>query len=376
MGRATHPQPLGAIIKDMRLIKKTILTFSLYTSICFCSYSQDFDCYFTKDYIIEFKQNELYKKSAFDIISHYKLHDSLLIKESLLKGVSLFEIIEDVKYMINNPNSTNLNEIGYYCGIVVVLNWLLNNRPDIYAKSVLELTTIGSTKLTPETKRICLPSSLINKVNLSFDEDNFPSRKSIGDISISDFILGVSIVYNEKYFQRIGLLWKNSSFEKNNYGNFIFSNTMPWEIDNYFKKFGITDFKKSYYPNKKKKLKIIERLEEETNNGRLPIVFENHLITSNYRKNYFYKIFGAHYITIHSIKLNKECQTISISYWDYGSVKNHRKHNEKINPFTAKSLESAMKRAKKGTKIQQNGKNIEISIDQFIKGLKGYWIPN
>ena len=222
-----------------------------------------------------------------------------------------------------------------------------------------------------------LPKALREKVDYSkIDIDGDVQRADLGRVSVSDFVLGVSLVYSEKWLQKIGLLWRNSTHCKANTGNFIFSNTMPWEMNDYFRIIGIREMTKSYYSPFESKMKALECISLAIENGELPILMENHLLTADRTKNIFYKVFGAHFICLHSLEFNQDCNTISMSYWDYGSVKNHREKSQDGSPLAAKSLKKAMRQSKRQNKIKKHGKYLEIPTDVFFKGLKGYWIPN
>lgn len=333
---------------------------------------QEKDCYFVNRQPQEFKPDSAGKTRAKNLINAYK--DSIVFADSLsLIGVSKKEILYDLEYMIDNQNSTYLNDSGYYCGIVVVLNWMLNNTPDLYVKGVIELAYNGETRFENGSKKIKLPGVLKDKVDYSVTKTGKKiHRADIGSISISDFVLGVSLVNAEKKLQRTGLLWKNSTHSKTNFGNYLFANTMPWEIDDFFRIIGVESIKKSYYSPFENKEKVLHNIGEAVKAGEMPILMENHLITADQYKNLFYRIFGAHFISIHEFKVNHVCNTISISYWDYGSVKNYR---EQASIYAAKSLNSAMRKSGRMAKIKKNDRYLEITTEQFFKGLKGYWIP-
>ncbi len=360
-------------MKDIRKLFIYFIFIFLILKIADC---QEKDCYFVKNNPIVFQQDSLRTSVAEEIIRRYR--DSIKRADTLtLIGISKTDILEDLSFMIANPNSTKLNDSGYYCGIVVILNWMLNKMPDKYVKGVIDLIFYGETTFENGSKNVKLPKVLREKVDYSLiHSKNGKSRADIGNISISDFVLGVSLVYAEKAIQKVGLLWKNSTHRKANTGNFIFANTMPWEMDDYFRIIGIKEIKSSYYSPFENKEKIIANIVKAVSLGEMAILMENHLLTADRPKNFFYKIFGAHFILIHDFTVNYKCHTISISYWDYGSVKNHREQSEKGSPFAAGSLNAAIRRNNRLNKIKRDDMYLEISIDLFFKGLKGYWIPS
>jgi transketolase C-terminal domain/subunit len=84
---------------------------------------------------------------AFDLIDEFeqKVNDSTYHKQSVLKNISMHDVFEDLRTMLDYPNSTIIGNSGHYCSVAVVLNWLLNNQPKKYTKAVLELTYYGET---------------------------------------------------------------------------------------------------------------------------------------------------------------------------------------------------------------------------------------
>jgi hypothetical protein len=337
--------------------------------------SQDSDCYYVGESPTIYNQDSLRKIYAEKIIENNR---ALICNDDTLTliGLSKMEVLDDLHFMVNNPNTTRLNDSGYYCGIVVVLNWMLNNIPDEYAKAVIDLTFYGETTFPNGSKTVRLPHSLANNVDFTqILSTEGVIRADIGNISVSDFVVGISLVYSEKVIQRFGLLWKKSLHKKSNVGNFIFANTMPWEMNDYFRIIGVRNITKSYYPLYKNQEKILTQINSAIDSGKMPIVMENHLLTADRHKNLFYKIFGAHFIAIHNFKVNPDCKTISISYWDYGSVKNYREQSEKGSPLAARSLNAAIRKTSRLTKMKKDDQYLEISIKQFFKGIKGYWIP-
>ena len=337
--------------------------------------SQNSNCLFAKSKPDIFQQDSTYRSKAYQLLEQWRAshHGS----DSLTKiGVSKQAIFDDLSYMLDHPNTTLLNDSGYYCGIVVVLNWMLNKRPDLYAKGVLELTFMGETRFVNGSKKIKLPRVLQSKVDYSITTiDGKQQGTDLGNVSLSDFVLGVSLVYAEKWLQKLGLIWSNATHCKTNTGNFLFANTMPWEMNDYFRAIGIREMQKSYYSPFDSKEKTLKRISWAVENGEMPILMENHILTADRTKNIFYKLFGAHFICLHSFQVNPDCNTISMSYWDYGSVKNHREQSEKGSAHSAHSLNQAFRRSKRLNKIKKHGKYLELSTEQFFKGLKGYWIP-
>lgn len=177
---------------------RIFLVFAFIFLINRLSTCQESDCYFVQESPSVFRQDSLLAASAREIIRNHR--KSIDQSDSLaLIGVSKNEMLDDLDYMLDNPNSTNLNDSGYYCGIVVALNWMLNKAPDKYVKAVIDLSFYGETSFEGGSKKVRLPEILTDKVDYSrinFEDKRI--RADIGNISLSDFVLGVSLVNSEK----------------------------------------------------------------------------------------------------------------------------------------------------------------------------------
>lgn len=331
-------------------------------------FSQSPDCIYVTSPPNEFKQNSFYKSKAIFLIDSVEKTISENDTLSLI-GLSKQEVLNEIRFMINHPNSTVLNDSGNYCAASSVINWTLNNRPDLYAKGVVELTFFGETKFKNGSRKLKLPNVITEKIDFSIDSSSLKkNRIDIGQISVSDFVLAISFVKELNSVQNIGLLWDEATHKKKNIGNYIFSNTMPWEIDNYFKILGLKKPEQNYYPQNR--TKVLEDLSSAIDSGYMPIILENHLITADRPANILLQTVGHHYIVIHDFKINDDCNTISLSYWDYGEVQNHRQFSP------AKSINKEMRSRNKRIKIKEDNKYLKIKVDTFLKGLKGYWIPH
>jgi hypothetical protein len=295
--------------------------------------------------------------------------------ESKIPSLSPSEIIRDLNYMLEHPNSGIMNYHGYYCGVLAIQNWLINTHPDVYTKTVLDLCFRGEAQIEKTGKTLKLPSH-ISKVDLTVSkiQKGKPIYESIDSASVSDFVLAVALTHQEKFLQKAGLLWEDACYYKESMGNFIFTNTMPWEMNDYFKFFGYNVEEKGIYKGIPRKEDFLFRLEKACKEGKLPILFENHLLTSTRSRNKIYQLIGAHYITLHHFNYDPELQTVSYSYWDYGSVKDRREFNRNKTVAYAKNLKQAarwQKRISRKPRVQITEK---ISVEHFFKALRGYWI--
>lgn len=317
-----------------------------------------------------FEQNSFYKSKALDIVERYS--DSLGKQPSVLKNITINDFANDIRYLIENPNRTLLNHIGNYCGSIVIINWLLNNRPDRYAQLVFELALHGYVK-SSTNKKIKVPEKLQN-LNFQKLDTLTQQRNLIDSVKISDFLLGVSMLYSKKKIQRMGIIWNKALYDKESKGNFIFGNSAPWEMNNYIKLAGLQVSKQRYYLRCRKNIKTVNFLKNQLANNALPIVFENHFLTASKPKNWLYRFTGAHFITIHGLEYYEEQARVDLSYWDYGKVSNVREIHPKHSPYSVKNFKKLIKKAEKYSYYEERGKMKNMSLNTFYKGIKGYWI--
>jgi hypothetical protein len=326
--------------------------------------------------VVSFKINNETRMKAFDLIDEFeqKVNDSTYHKQSVLKNISMHDVFEDLRTMLDYPNSTIIGNSGHYCSVAVVLNWLLNNQPKKYTKAVLELTYYGETSF--EEGKIKVPGKLRKKIDYSIvDTVDFKViRKDLEATSISDFVLGVSLMYAEKGLQRIGMLNRHALFKKKRPGAFVFAITGPWELDDLFTRVDVRFEKKGFYLSDKENIETLKMIENAANNGKMPVIFDNHIISFGQRQNALYGYTGTHYINIHYMKVDWKNDIVDYCYWDYGRVKN--------NPFKTRTIKAKPANTISGTVRKQERfkkKNVvqkrTITTKEFLKAMKGYWIP-
>lgn len=324
-----------------------------------------------------FKIDQAKLKTAHKLVDDFesKIQDSAYNQNSVLKNVSMNEIFEDLRVMLNYPNSTVIGNTGHYCSVAVVLNWMLNNEPEKYAKAVLELAYFGVTRLGEKQHKLKVPGALRKKVDYSVIDtiDYKLIRKDIDATSISDFIFGVSIMYKIKQFQRVGLIQSKATCKKSTVGNFLFANTAPWELNNIIKKAGLKVEQQGFYLGDKEDLEQLLLIEQALRNGKMVTIFDNHWITYAHKRNGLYEFTGAHYSNLHSFKVDTINNIVDYSFWDYGVVKD--------NPYTSSTVKARLGRTVKKTiklskkfKQKQIPQKRSISTKEFLKALKGFWI--
>jgi len=329
--------------------------------------------------VVVFQIDSTKLKLALQMVDSVEKQNDLsnLPLKPVLPNVDIKAICNDLRMMLTHPNSTIIGNSGHYCGIAVVLNWMLNNQPEKYAKAVLELACSGETIIGSTNSKMKIPKALIKRVDYT---ETGKSRtgfiyKDIDSTSISDFILGVSLVYSEKFIQKAGLIDRRATFRKKSWGSFLFGNTMPWEMDDYFRKIGVNLSNKGFYLTDKENIEELYKIEKATKEGKMPVIFDNHYISYSRTKNLLYRFVGAHFITIHSFNVNREKQVVNYTYWDYGKVKNNPFLTRTVRPLRTGNMKKDIRNNKmfkaKGLDIQKR----EISTTEFLKAMKGYWIP-
>ncbi len=308
-------------------------------------------------------------------IELFKFNDDSL---SILNGVSMHEVWIDLKYMVNHPNSSTIGERGHYCGPAAIINWLLNCRPDVYVNVVWHLAKDGKCQLGSGSYTLKLPKKICNRVDYTIEEVNRDevTRKDIRNTSLSDFIICSALVYSEKSVQRVGLIFPKATYRKKSLGSFLYTNTMPWEIDDFFNKMGFNMDAKAFYWGEKEDIKELFKIEEAVVQGNMPIVFDNHYISFTKTKNFLYRTLGAHFITIHDFKINKDSNTVDYSYWDYGKVKPNPFLSLNRKPLPTGSLKKDMRAQKRFKKKGLHLRKREITVNEFLTAMKGYWIPS
>lgn len=243
-----------------------------------------------------------------------KIADGSLRDKTLFQQLTLTRLLDDLGAFIDNPNLTALNFNTWYCGPAAALNVAINYDPLSFVEGVIELGLEGETRAFNRWKKLQLSDRLVQNGFM-------PGHSPV------DNILGLSLKHAEE-----GLLKRiakdDSKFEQG---------TFPWETDDMLRKLGIRSQKKRWYrPFGDKALENIEKAVAE---GKIPIVFENHLISKGRLTDTIFDKIGLHYIPIHSFEM--EGEWITFQYWDYAQVKYKKR----------------------------------ILREDFLKGMKGYWIP-
>ncbi|MCG8700809.1 MAG: hypothetical protein MI922_22335, partial [Bacteroidales bacterium] len=346
------------------------------TSYIFASSSHAQPCN-TSPYckVVKFQTDKVKFNKAHNLVYLYKqkLNSGELPDSTIFPQISTVDFLAEVTRMLDTPNATYLGNNGNYCGPAVIINWLLNNNPENYVKITMELACFGKSLVNGKYE-LKAPRKICQKIDLSrlFTNAGVTLRNNIDSTSVPDFLLGVSMVNSEKVIQKLGLLFPKAAHKKKSIGSFIFTNTMPWEMDDYFQMVGGCIEEQGYYWGDKESIEQLQIIEQAVENGKLPVVFDNHLISFARGKNFLYKITGAHFITIHSFKVDTANGWVNFTYWDYGSVKHNPYLSIDTTPNLSVSLKKYMRKARKGK--LPTPKRKYITIHEFLHAMKGYWI--
>jgi hypothetical protein len=200
----------------------------------------------------------------------------------------------------------------------------MNYNPVGYVSAVIQLALNGFA--FNHNEKIYLADFLKNEsLWLSYDKGYFSYE---GNVSAPDAILNFSIRSTE------------NDYSSKKLDNERAAGTLPWEIDNLFNYMGISIEKQSVYGGQS--IKDINIIQEAIAQGKLPIIFENHLLTSSTstKDNGYGGLFGIHFIVIHEISVCNNQVTFLYS------------ENGKIQDLTIRSVED------------------------FLKGMKAYYIPS
>lgn len=240
--------------------------------------------------------------------------------ETLLDGVTLTQIYADLERQMSDINSIQINTGHWFCGPAATTNVVMNYNPEGYVKAVIELATKGETRFRDDSPIIKLPEYL--------EDANAEEISQFGAEKIAvDIIFGHSLRETE-----------NGKFKKSYpVGHKKREGTFPWEIESLLEDCGIEVDEKSYYTAQNKK--DLKKIEAVVTKGHLVIVFENKGITTIAPATGLYGIIGKHYITLHEFTIKGD--KVEFRYWEYG----------------------------------YKSELITRTIDVFLKGMKGYWIP-
>lgn len=293
-------------------------------------------------YIDYYKQQIKNGKISNDTVFKYD-------KDSGKADVKLETILTELESILKNPAKNCFNYQGYTCGPSAAIFVSLQNNPVAFVSLVIDLFVHGEASYRDSKRarnRIAIPKWVIDDA-LRGRIDGMISGEKI-TVRIVDYVLGYALRGTQnKIFKNS----KEPSADDYKVDNF-YQSTFPWEEKSLLRRMGVRTEEYDYWGGYQGRdgEKVLKLLEKAINECRYPIIFDNHIITSR-RHVKFYEDhdrtfvnviagnLGIHYVPL--IYLKVEGDNVRYKYWDYG------------------------------------GLNAEetISKREFLKGIKGYWIP-
>jgi RHS repeat-associated protein len=239
---------------------------------------------------------------------------------SWVDGIKFLDVLnkleEQIKYAktttakgAGEEHSNNTTQdLGYYCGKAAAHNVLILYNPVGYVSLMIELFANGEAQFGDDGLKFTIPADL--------------AGGGFGDpAKIVDEVFGRTV--NAALPQ--GLLKKHLQE----------GNTVPWEYKALLKSLGLKVTESNFY--KRHTNKDLELIQKNVADGFIPIIFENHGLTSTSKDDGMSGITGIHFITIHKFKVVGDY--VEYTYWDYGTLTEGKK-----------------------------------TIDEFLNGMKGYWL--
>lgn len=273
---------------------------------------------------LEIAEPEIFQ-GANTMLDYYEgqINSGAMSNATIFTGLTMLDVIDMLRQQLSNPNSTSLNEFGWYCGPSAIVNVAINYNPMAYVSGVLDLAQKGVTSFYDNSPEIVVPQFIRDTDFSSWNRDVTLNKETALDV-----IFGGSLRASEN-----GAL-KNAGRTDSE----LHEGTFPWEVDNMLRRIGIGVEHSSYWTGQGNK--ALKNIENAVKDGKLPIVFENKILTSISRQKSsgIYGRTGLHFIIIHSFVVNGD--TVKIQYWDYGELT-----------------------------------EMEFSKSEFLNGMKGYWIP-
>jgi hypothetical protein len=259
---------------------------------------------------------------ALKLIDHYRdiSHSGV---ESKVKGVDMCTVLDQLEKQVNSASTNGYsdaktNDMGYYCGKSAAHNDLIIYNPMGYVSFIFDLFSKGEAQFGDDGLKVSLPEDL----KTIGPTESVPAVDEVFGKSVNSSTTNKSIVRNT-----INILSNELSEE---------GNTIPFEYNRILKAVGMKVQYSSYYSNYKKA--DLERISKAISEGFIPIVFENHGVTTSSPDGGNSGKYGIHFISIHSLTITGD--QVDFTFWHYGK------------------LESGSK-----------------TVEEFTDGMKGYWIP-
>ena len=233
--------------------------------------------------------------------------------KTVVEGLDLSTALNQIENNLTDKDGTNYNECSDWgCGPTAAMDVKINYQPLSYTKMTIDLLLTGKTKNG-------------SGAEISLPEEVKKGCSGYGDLQV-DYIFGAAV--------RSTL----NTIKKWDPDNKLIAGTFPGEMKKMLSLMGVNTQYSTYWGGQSKD--DIVKMQDAIKNNLLPIVFENHIITHQEKDDGIWGLLGIHYIVIHSLELTDK-NKLTVKYSDYGS--------EQL--------------------------PMEMTIDDFLKGMKGYWIP-
>jgi RHS repeat-associated protein len=238
---------------------------------------------------------------------------------TVINGVTMEQVLSQLEAQIvfaqGGHSNALTNYMGYYCGKSAAQNDLMLYNPMGYVALMTDLFSTGSAKYGGTGMELNVPADL--RTGLSGEQ--VPAVDQVFGKTLTASMLG-------KTFARKML---NGILKDE-------GNTIPFEYKLMLGALGMDVTKSGFYKNFE--MKDLQAIESAVNNDYLPIVFDNHGISGSGADKGKSGVFGIHFISIHSMEIDGN--NVNYSFWEYGNLRSNT-----------------------------------ISTGDFLKNMKGYWIP-
>lgn len=237
---------------------------------------------------------------------------------TVVNGVTMEQVLSELEDQVlfaqSGYSNAQTNKLGYYCGKSAAHNDLILYNPMGYVALMTDLFSNGSAQFNGKGKELTVPDDVRSGVS--------------GRISPVDEVFG----------KTLNASMKNANLTRIMLNGILTNegNTTPFEYEILLGALGMDVNTSGYY-----RTFIdadLQAIENAVQSGFLPIVFENHGISTGDADDGAQGRFGIHFIAMHSFKIDGD--NVSYTYWHYGRLESNT-----------------------------------VSKEQFLTSMKGYWIP-
>lgn len=234
--------------------------------------------------------------------------DPLWVDENtMIDGLKTIDLIKNLRDIVTDKYTAELvssQDLGDFCGKTALEGVTVLYNPVGYVSYVMDLALNGSSSYGENSPTTILDPSLTT--------DGLQ-----GGVDPASEIFAKSLTYTLLEDSKI----RNLFADKSNY--FSYGATEPWEMENLLNHVGLTSKKTNIYLGTN--ALDVPVLQKAVADGLIPILFENHGLTSGDRSDLTWRIFGIHYIQIDAIQING--MKINYTYREYGRIGKYASKN-------------------------------------------------